>query len=422
MKKGFLRVFPHIRIRVCAQARGIKPKLVLASLIMFLFCSAGCWDRKELSDLAIVAGIGMDWEEQTEEYVFTAQIIKPSQVKSPQSAGGGGGGGGEKAVWVAQTKAKSVFKGVRNFLFKSSRRLYFPHNQIVVIGKNAAKRGVGPLLDIFLRDQEPRMSEKFLIAEEQAAEVLQAQTELEVIPAIALSRLLDNYKGTSEVAQVTLWDFTLRLLSKTSAPYAPMVKIEGEGEEKKHQVFATAVFKKDRYIGELNKRETRGLLWTLGEVQGGIITVDYTKDEGKCKGLGWVDLEILRSSAKIVPEVTGGSVRMRVEVTAETNLGANLTSIDFSTPGLLRDLNARQAQVIKEEVQAAVKKAQALQVDIFAFGEAVQRKFPREWQKLEGNWPEIFARLDPEIQVRTNLRLVGLTTRPTMMEGREEAK
>ena len=386
-----------------------KPRLALIILILTVFFTGGCWDRRELETLGIIAGFGLDWEEKDKQYLLTAQIIKPTQVRTPQgTSGGGGGGGGGEAVWVVKSKADTVFKGVRSFLFESSRRLYFPHNQILIIGKKAAEEGVGPLLDLFLRDPEPRLSEWIVVAEEKAAEVLQAQAELEKIPGIALSRLLNNYADTSEIGRVDLMEFTTRLLSKTTAPYAPLIKVEGEGKEKKYRISGTAVFQKDKYVGELNKRETRGLLWVLGEVQGGIISIDY--------GGKQVEVEIMQSNCGTTPEIKEGEIRIRVEIKAVANLAANLTPVDFSATDRLRKLNTKLATAVKGEVEAALKRVQTLRVDPFAFGEAVHRKYPKEWRELEEKWTDVFPQIQVEVQVRTNLRLQGLITRPVIMK------
>ena len=385
----------------------IDRKLILIILVTIVLFTGGCWDRREMETLGIVAGVGLDWVGKEKKFVLTAQVIKPTQVQTPHG-GGGGGGEGEEAVWVVKSKAETVFKGVRGFLFESSRRLYFPHNQIIVVGKDAAREGVGPLLDFFTRDAEPRLSEWFLVAEGEAAEVLQAKAGLEKIPALAISRLLNNYTGTSEIGRSNLLGFLTRLLSKTTAPYAPLIKVEGEGAELKYRISGTAVFRKDKYIGELNKRETRGLLWLLGEVQDGIVTMDY--------GGGKVDVELIKSACRIRPEMKDGSIRMQVEIRAEGNLGANLAPVDFSVTERTRDLNSKLATAIKGEVEASLEKARTLQADLFAFGEAVQRKYPKEWRELEKKWMEIFPQLEVEIDVRTNLRLLGLTTRPTIIK------
>lgn len=59
----------------------------------------------------------------------------------------------------------------------------------------------------------------------------------------------------------------------------------------------------------------------------------------------------------------------------------------MTRPETWDSLEKRQAAVIESEVKAALRKAQAeLGVDIFGFGEAVHRKYPKEWQELKGRW------------------------------------
>lgn len=52
---------------------------------------SGCWSKKELTDLAIVAALGIDKNEEG-RYVGTLQIINPSNVAGGMQGGGGSQG------------------------------------------------------------------------------------------------------------------------------------------------------------------------------------------------------------------------------------------------------------------------------------------------------------------------------------------
>jgi spore germination protein KC len=158
----------------------------------------------------------------------------------------------------------------------------------------------------------------------------------------------------------------------------------------------------------LNKRETRGLLWVLGEAQEGIISVDYEGEQ--------VEIEIMQSNCRIVPEIKEGNIRIKVEIKVQGSLGANPTPVDFSATDRLRKLNTKLASAVKGEVEAALKRARTLRADPFAFGEAVHRKYPKEWRELQEKWTDVFLQIQVEIQVRSNLRLLGLITRPVIMK------
>src|SRR5690554_6167601 len=107
------------------------------SKIMILLLTAliqtGCWGARELNDLAILAGTGIDIEKETGKFLFTAQIIIPENLK--QSAGGGMQGGGSSgmgsSVRVGTSTGDTVFEAIRNFIPHGSRRVYFAHGKVL---------------------------------------------------------------------------------------------------------------------------------------------------------------------------------------------------------------------------------------------------------------------------------------------------
>ena len=292
-------------------------KIILIMLIICLLAVNGCWDAEELGNLAIVAAVGIDQDDKTGMILITAQIIKPGEVKSASSGGEGGGGeqprkgGSQQAFLIVQSTGKTVSEAFRNFAFQLNRELYLSDNQIIVLGSAVAKKGVRPLLDYFIREREPREITWILVAKGKASEVLEAQMGLEKIPAIEITRLIENRNTTSQVSGITLAEFANRLMSKTTAAYATSIKLMGE--PKKAQLIGTAIFKDDRYVGQLDKTETRGFLWVIGKVVRGIITVNSPKG-------GQFNFGILKAKSEISPELDFGKLNIRVEVTAQCSL------------------------------------------------------------------------------------------------------
>ncbi|MGD6840836.1 Ger(x)C family spore germination protein, partial [Bacillus thuringiensis] len=68
----------------------MKHKLVfLIILVTMTVLLSGCWSKKELTDLAIVAAMGVDKTEDG-KYAITLQIINPGNVAGGMRGGGGG--------------------------------------------------------------------------------------------------------------------------------------------------------------------------------------------------------------------------------------------------------------------------------------------------------------------------------------------
>lgn len=54
-----------------------------------------------------------------------------------------------------------------------------------------------------------------------------------------------------------------------------------------------------------------------------------------------------------------------------------------------------------------------MNADVFGFGEAVRRKYPREWPQYEKMWEELFpVFLDVRLEVDAKIRRTGLITDP----------
>ncbi|MBZ4653418.1 MAG: germination protein Ger(X)C family [Peptococcaceae bacterium] len=384
-------------------------RILAISLIILL--TAGCWNRRELDTLAIVSGTGIDKPEEPGKVQITVQIIKPGEMKAPQAGGGGeGGSGGQKPYWTVTATGDTVFDTIREMAHKSNRKLFFPHNEIIILGEDAAEEGVQKYLDFFARDHEPRWLAWVLVGKNTASEVLETKAELEKVPAISISKLIEARGATSEASAVTLHEFLTRLMSKTTAPVASLIEVSGQGKEKTALLTGTAVFKKDKLAGYLNKTETRGLLWVLNEIKSGIIDVECPGGKGK------VSLEIIRARSKIIPEIKDNTLHLAVEIDEEGNLGSQMCSDDLTSESAWKTLEKNQAAVIHNEVMAALKKARELNTDIFGFGEAVHKKYPKLWKDIEDKWDEFFPNLEVAVIVDAKLRRSGLITKTVKPE------
>lgn len=66
----------------------IRKAAVLCCLLLCSILLGGCWDRREVNDVAFVMGTGLDKE--GDQYRVTMQIALPGQLGSSGSTGGGG--------------------------------------------------------------------------------------------------------------------------------------------------------------------------------------------------------------------------------------------------------------------------------------------------------------------------------------------
>ncbi|HHY28518.1 MAG TPA: Ger(x)C family spore germination protein [Desulfitobacterium dehalogenans] len=384
-------------------------KCLVFALCLFLPVNLllGCWDRNELSTLAIVQAIGIDMMEDGRISLST-QILKPGALKS----------GSEKSIWVVTSTGETLFDAARNASLQADRRLFFPHNKAIIIGEETAKKGLIPLFDFLMRDAEARGLAYVFVAKGKAVDILKGEHEQETNPSKAIENLAETSILASILPKRYLIDLFSALEDETTSPILPGIKIYKKSQDGKSSDMIllddTAVFKKDRLVGWFHHFESRGVLWVLNEVKSASIVVESPLDEDKA-----VSLDVIKSIARLKPEITDNTLSMTIEVKVEGNLTEQMSAVKLTSPENFAELEKRVAATVEEEIITAVVKAQKWGSDIFKFGEEFHRKYTQEWPELEQDWDELFPEIEVKLDVSVQLNLIGLSSEPLKSERME---
>ncbi len=371
-----------------------KRLLKLTAAFTIVGCLTGCWNSRELDTLSVLIGVGIDKTDDFRMVNVTAQIANPSNIKTSEDREASS----QEAYWNLQMSAENVFVALRDCTFSASRKLYIGQNQIILLGEDLAKAGLQKYMDFFLRDPEARLNEYVVVAKGKAADILDVKPELEKLPALNIQNLIDIHFATSQVVSIRLIDFSSAIASGTTSAVAPMIEIDGFGEDKKLKMSGTAVFKDYKLAGELDPFETRGYLWVVDKVKSGVLNVSSKNGE--------TALEIIRSKSKMTPVLKDdGSFSIKLSVKTDVNLGSQEGWDDFLLSEDRTFVENRAAKAIESDIMACLDKAGELGTDIFGFGEAIRRKYPRQWNSVKDDWENIFP--DIEVELETNVKLRG---------------
>lgn len=393
----------------------MKRTVLIALLLCSILFAPGCWNRVEIEDRAILSVIGFDKAAEGGKVEVTAQIIKPGEIKP-----GEGGGGGE-AVVVYSGTGYDVFDAVRNMAREVGQKLYFSETQVMVVGDGLAREGIGSVMDFIFRDAEPGIRVWVMVTRGTAKEILETPMPANKVWGFGLSDMLKATKAHSKAPAVDVLDFLKAVKSTSACPVAAGIELTGTEKKpaeeavapgKKPELGGTAVFRGYKLTGWFDEIQTRGMLWIKGKVAGGIIVVPAPGNETKLMAL-----EIIRADSEIQPEISDGGITVTVKITEEGNIGeVTPDKVDINKPEVIQAIQARQREIIENEVWAAVARARELNADVFGFGEAVRRKYPGEWPQYEKIWDELFPALDIIVEVDAKIRRTGLVTNPTKQE------
>lgn len=194
-------------------------KFVLIIVTLFiLLISSGCYNYKEINDMAIVSSIGIDKDNKNDKYIVSAQIMNSKESEDSE----------DSQITVYTKEGDTVHEALRNITLKSPRKLYGNHLSKIVLSEEVSKEGIDNILDIFNRITEVR--NEFIITivkEDKASDVLKVLTTTESIPAEYVKLSLKIADKTSGLTYATKLDEFISLyLKKGIDPVVPVLKID----------------------------------------------------------------------------------------------------------------------------------------------------------------------------------------------------
>ncbi|GGA27588.1 Ger(x)C family spore germination protein [Psychrobacillus lasiicapitis] len=393
--------------------RGIFILLILSIIL------TGCWNRRELNELAITLALGIDKSE--DEYLISAQVVVPGEVSLT-------GGKVGSPVTLVQARGGTVYEAIRKMTKSSPRKIYPGHLRMLVLGESVAEEGIGDPLDLISRDWEFRSDFYVVVAKEDTAEhILNIQTPLENIPANKMFNTLkvseENWSATSGV---TIDELIVDLRSEGKEAVLTGILATGkqEGGSSKQsletilsniniQYDDLAVFKDDKLVGWLTENESRAYNGIINEVKSTVAAIS-------CPNEGKANIEVLDFKSKLKGNVKNGNPEVDINVKIVGNIGAIECPIDISKPESIEALEKIYEKEVEETINNSITSVQEkYEADIFGFGDAIYRSNPKEWESLKNQWNQHFTELPVTIKVDVKLRKTG-TVNNSITEPRKE--
>ncbi|MEH6904900.1 Ger(x)C family spore germination protein [Neobacillus drentensis] len=379
----------------------------LLIIVVFIPLLSGCWNRRELNELAIVAAVAID--KAGDKYLVTAQVIDPGQVSTNAN------GGGRAPVTTYSEKGNHIFEAVRRMTTTTPRKLYFSHLQMLVISEEVAKEGMNNTLDFLTRDPEFRKDFYIVVSRDlKASQILKNLTSIEKIPAQKMrSSLETSQKAWAPTVAIQMDELISSLTSEGNNPVLTGITIKGNrhkgqlmdnvekiNQDARLKYINIAVFKKDKLVGWLNEKESKGYNYIKDKVENTVGPIP-------CESKGELIVEVIRSKTKVKAKFINGHPRIDVYVSSEANIAEVACQIDLTDPAAIKKIEANTDKVNVDILQTSIKKAKKLGVDIYGFGEVIHRANPKAWKSLKNNWDQEFVQLPVKIHSNFKVRRTG---------------
>lgn len=372
----------------------------LLFIIPILFLVTGCYNYRELNDLAIVSAIsiGMD----NDEFSVTIQVVNPKKEQDTSSSN-------EPDFITYKNNGKSLQEVFRYIVKESPKKIYAAQMQILIIDEDVAKEKLEDILDFIARDPEIRNEFAVLISKDK--DLLDVLTPLDNISSQNILDSLksdNNYLGINNI--VTFNDLLSNYENNKIDLALPSIELKGDLNKGSNEeslessssdcsiVLSTmGVFKDNKLQGYLTDKESIGYNLIMDNVTNTLIKNEYKDGKYIVNELVKVNssLEANPKKNKIKISLKGNAAISEVNYNIDLSEEKNIKKVE-------KKLNNEIESLIKTTINNIREKYDS---DIFGFEDLYYKTDPEYYKLIKDKWDtDIYKSID--IEVDSNVEIV----------------
>lgn len=369
-------------------------------LLPLFFILTGCYNYRELNDLAIVSGISISKEDNV--YKITAEVVNPKKQQDTSSS--------KEPDFVTYTSTGgSMQEAFRKVIKESPKKLYNAQINILIIDEETAKSELNNILDFCARD--PEIRSEFYVLIGKSNKILEVTTPLETISSKNIVDSLEaNNKYLGFANLVTYHELVNDYLNPNIEIVLPSIEVVGNeqvGEdtaniettvsEASSVISNLAIFKGNKFVGYLTEEESQAYNLIMNNTQTTLIKTDYQNNQ-------FVINEIIDSKTSIEASVKNKKVSINIKGKAAIS-EANYDE-DLEDEKIIQKIQKDFNHTIEELITKSIKNTtQKFNSDIYGFRDLFYKTDPNGYQKMKGNWyQDVFPNL--EIEVKSKVELI----------------
>lgn len=417
----------------------MKKIIIFLTLIIFCTSLSGCYDAREVDELAYVLAIGLD-KGKTNFLRITFQIAIPKNMgggsEGQKSSGENGKNNSFDIITIEAPGINPSFDMLNAFV---SRDLILSHTKSVIISEELAREGVMPYVREMIRNREFRRKMNFVISRTSAEEYLKnVNPTLEINPAkyYDLNSSAGSYTGISP--SLTLLKMYERMMSTDRQPAALLASVNKFGTDKPidtsqstfkdknrnipfeadfyagdipknsqihAEIMGTAVFDGSKFVGELDGESTYYYLIGCNEFNRAVWTFKDPLHDNEKIALTVLISRRTKTKVNIVNEIP----IINVSIGLEGDLISITSGENYENPEKMKKLEDYIKQYVKNHFTDTFNiLSRKYKSDIYGFGKNARILFPtwKSWEEF--NWKEKFSEAQLNVKVDFHIRRAGL--------------
>jgi spore germination protein KC len=216
-----------------------------------------------------------------------------------------------------------------------------------------------------------------------------------------------------------LYNYTDAILSEGREPVLAAISVEGEVNNSENSKDTTssipraivkcagsAVFKEDKLIGFISVPDTRLLNMIRDKITGTSFAVPVDKKQG----VATIRMDPIHTTMDVTLE--NGRPHVKLSIAGEGHVSSIDTDLPLDTAAGYRQLEQMESNFLNEQVKSTISRVQReFGVDIFGFGEYMNRHHYSEYKLVKQDWNGHFKAAEIEVSSRIVISRSDLKTR-----------
>lgn len=389
----------------------------LCYIIIFLFGVSnltGCSNYKELNEISIVVGLGIDYIPSKKTYQVIYQSINPSENVAQSS------GSGATSVTSYISTGKTLSEAAYNTSRLFSRQNLYSHIQVLILGEQLAKKeSLNFIFDVFERDAGVRVNVPVLIARDD-----NVKTTMDILPSndkipvrTIIGKLRNASRNTGEYGETKVYKVIENLSNLGTEPAINGISIRGNKKqgttkanlENMEKAYVTlngvAMFRKGRLVGWLDGKKTKSIQIVHNKIINTVLSIHC--DE---KRYNTIVFSRLKTQPKV--DIKNNQAFITINTNASGAILELLCNKDISKREVMKEYEQKAERVLAKEIKEGIVTAQKVKSDVFGFGEILHYTHLGKWDKVKDHWAQMFSQAKVNVHVKVDIERTGMRIKP----------
>ncbi len=335
-------------------------RIFILAFICFLL--TGCFDYQELNNRAVIAGIAIDYEEET----FHIDLEILNNKKST------GGEEPEDKTYYISGEGKTLDEAFQNCHIKISKDPYYAHVKILILGEETAREKLTEVIDYMIRDPAIRNIFIPVVAKGSSArEILESTTTENPVVSTSIQSMIENNKTNDSVSIVKDFEvFANEIIDPLQDGYMNTVSKENDTL----LLSGIAVFKEENLTFFLDVDESIVFNTLNNDSTNFYVQLPCQDDEQK-----YLTINLYQNkNTNIEFEDEGIIIKSKLDAT----IIEDSCHYDFRFSEIYTKLEKEFEPIIKEKFAEVIKLLKQNQTDILG----INNQYYKKYQTYLNNW------------------------------------